>query len=131
VDVIFAFKNSMMINTLIKRGQYIMNSKNKELIEIEHQLNKTFEEQGDELSEPVRAYIIFQDEEGYQRAIHLTKQTICCRDSAEMEWHGKPLYFKAAPEPSNIMWENQYWPRSVKLMRKLATLLIVILILTV
>lgn len=48
-----------------------------------------------------------------------------------MEWHGKPLYFKAAPEPSNIMWENQYWPRSVKLMRKLATLLIVVLILTV
>lgn len=36
VDVIFAFKNSMMINTLIKRGSFIMNSKNKELIEIEH-----------------------------------------------------------------------------------------------
>jgi hypothetical protein len=49
----------------MNRGNFIMNSKNKELIEIEHKINKLMEERGDEFSEPVRAFIIFQDEEGY------------------------------------------------------------------
>jgi hypothetical protein len=44
---------------------------------------------------------------------------------------GKPIYFKAAPEPSNIMWENQYWPKTTKLIRKLITFLVVCLILSI
>jgi len=40
------------------------------------------------------------------------------------------LYFKPAPEPSNILWENQYWPKSVKMFRSIIAFLVVILIIT-
>lgn len=39
VDIIFAFKNCMLVKDLMKRGEYIMNSKNRELIEIERKIN--------------------------------------------------------------------------------------------
>jgi hypothetical protein len=42
-----------------------MNSKNKELIEIESKITKYIEDMDASLCEPVRAYIIFQDEESY------------------------------------------------------------------
>jgi hypothetical protein len=62
---------------LLKRGEFIMDSKNKELIDIEHKINKILEKEGDKMSEPVKAFIIFQDEEGYQRAANLHKKTVC------------------------------------------------------
>lgn len=83
-----------------------MDSKNKELIEIESEITKYLEKNRDYLAEPVRAFLIFQDEEGYQRAIHLDKKTFCFKTHAKATLHGQPIYFKAAPEPSNIMWEN-------------------------
>jgi hypothetical protein len=43
VDVIFAFKNCMLMRDLIKRGKFIMKSDNKNLIEIEHKPNKALE----------------------------------------------------------------------------------------
>lgn len=35
VDAVFAFKSCILIKDLMKRGQYITNSKNKELIGLE------------------------------------------------------------------------------------------------
>lgn len=90
----------------MKRGQFIMGSKAKELEILEEQIATYLEKNGDQLAEPVKAYLIFQDEEGYQRAINLDKKTVCFKTQTEVTLHGKPIYFKAAPEPSNIMWEN-------------------------
>lgn len=78
VDVTFAFKSSMLIRDLIKRGSFIMSSNKVKLDEIEQKIQTELEKQGDYFSEPVRAYIIFQDEEGYQRACHMDKQTYMC-----------------------------------------------------
>lgn len=50
-----------------------MTSNNRQLIDIEKKINIILESNAEEYSEPVRAYIIFQDEEGYQRACHMTK----------------------------------------------------------
>jgi len=43
VDAIFAFKNSQMFNSFLKRGQLIMQSKTKELIELDNKINKLLE----------------------------------------------------------------------------------------
>ncbi|CDW91332.1 UNKNOWN [Stylonychia lemnae] len=131
VDVVFAFKSSVIIRKLMDRGTYIMSSEQDKIIKVEQELDNILTEKQEEFSEPVRAYIIFQDEEGYQRACHMSKQTVCCQDRADHYWYGKPVYFKAAPEPSNIMWENQYWPFWLKTFRKISTFLIVVLILLV
>jgi hypothetical protein len=40
---------------------------------------------------------------------------------------GTPLYFKPAPEPSNILWENQFTPK-VERYRKATNVLLVIAI---
>ena len=42
VDAVFAFKNSSLIRLLLQRGKFIMNSKNKELIEIEREIDRLF-----------------------------------------------------------------------------------------
>ncbi len=65
-----------------------MDSKNKELIEIESEITKYLEKNRDYLAEPVRAFLIFQDEEGYQRAIHLDKKTFCFKTHAKATLHG-------------------------------------------
>lgn len=42
---------------------------------------------------------------------------------------GKPLYFRSAPEASNIIWENQYTPTLLKMYKRFMALLIVFVIL--
>ena len=61
----------------------------------------------------------------------MEKRTVCFKTKTDVEWHDVPLYFKAAPEPSNIMWENQYWPKKTKIFRNTITFLIVLLILLI
>lgn len=36
----------------------------------------------------------------------MQKRRVWCMEKADYYWHGKPLFFKPAPEPSNILWEN-------------------------
>lgn len=76
VDVVFAFKNGDLIKSLKKRGSLIVRSKNKELIAIEKRINAYIEKNEEQLCTPIRAYITFQNEEGYQRAIHLDKRVV-------------------------------------------------------
>lgn len=44
-------------------------------------------------------------------------------------WHGKPLYFKAAPESSNIIWQNLHKPKLAKSVKRAVALLIILVIL--
>ena len=59
VDVTFAFKSSMIIRDLITRGSHLMKSNHKKVEEIEAKIKSKLDAKGDELAEPVRAYIIF------------------------------------------------------------------------
>lgn len=113
---------------LIRRGKCIKYSNNAELARVDVEIQRYLESNGEKVSTPVRAFLIFEDEEGYQRACHLEKRTFCFRTQSDASWLGKPLYFKAAPESSNIIWQNQWTPRSVKYLKKAIALFVVLLI---
>lgn len=63
------------------------------------------EKEGPKIWEPVKAFITFTNEEGYLRAMNLTKRVEWCVTKADLNIYGCPIYFKPAPEPSNIIWE--------------------------
>lgn len=63
------------------------------------------------LCQPVRAYITFERVEAYERCEkHLFKyQVLNGKKNPEyetLELFGEPVQMEAAPEPSNVVWEN-------------------------
>ena len=57
---------------------------------------------------PQHVYITFEEEKDYQKAINVKYMRICCYTRGDKNWFGKPVHFKIASEPSDIIWENQY-----------------------
>jgi len=110
VDAVFAFKNSELTRMLAARGKHIISAESEKQIKLDLEIKKYIERNKESLSTPVKAFVTFQNEEGYLRAVHLTKIKRFSTTTAEKYWFGSPLYFKAAPEPSNILWENIYFP---------------------
>ena len=102
---------------------------NRELAKLDIEISKYVKDNEDKIIIPTRAYITFEDEEGYQRACHLDKKSSIFSISSEAQLNGKPLYFKAAPEASNIIWENQYSPTMVKLYKRFIAIIVVMIIL--
>jgi hypothetical protein len=51
----------------------------------------------------VRAFITFLSQEGYDRC---SKYISKSKTVPFMELYGEKVHFRAAPEPSNIIWEN-------------------------
>jgi hypothetical protein len=79
--------------------------------------------------EPVKAFITFANEEGYLRAMNVAKRVEWCISRTDVTLYGHPIYFKPAPEPSNIIWEDQYTPPFTLYFKSLITGLIIFSIL--
>jgi hypothetical protein len=88
----FAFDNGEVIKSLVKRGNAIVNKNTEKKEEAEAEIELFKKDKLDEITKPVKAYITFETQEGYERG---------CR----MKQNGsKDL--KPAVEPTNIIWEN-------------------------
>lgn len=106
VDVVFAFKNSELIKMLIKRGQLIVNGNKDKLEKLEAEIDEWMVNHQEEMTTPVRAFVTFATEESYLRAMNCTKSIVWGKVETEEHWMGQPIFFKPAPEPSNVLWEN-------------------------
>jgi hypothetical protein len=129
VDAVFAFKNSEVLALLTKRGEHLIDANQDKVKEVETEIDRLIEKRGDDIWEPVKAYITFADEEGYLRAVNLVSKVEFCMTRADLTLYGEPLYFKPAPEPSNILWESQYVAPLTKYFRSFVTYSIILLIL--
>jgi len=83
------------------------------------------------VSTPVRAFITFEDAEGYNLAKSLTHKGGWLNTDKTIKVMGSDILFKQAPEPSNLNWLRQSMNKSTRNLRKLITLLIVILIFSI
>lgn len=72
-----------------------------------------------EVATPVEAYITFETEEAYLRAMKLNRKQTFHRIEYQLMFYGFPLYFEPAEEPSSIIWENQFIPRSERVWKLL------------
>ena len=94
-NISYSFSNNKMIQLLTKRGSAIANHNLKEKLKIEKEIEDLRENNLDEISNPSMAFITFEIQEGYERAINVTS--------------GLSYPFKPAVEPTNIIWENSHF----------------------
>lgn len=113
-NISFAFDNYEIINLLEKRGAAIVNRKEKQQLEIEEKLEEIRRQKADEVSRPVKAFITFETQEGYERAKKIKKDNL--------------NVLKSAVEPTNIIWENMHYTKSAKIVRTIVVVLIIVLL---
>ncbi len=77
---------------------------------VQGQLESHIKENAENLRRPVTAFITFQNEEGYNRAIQSPKEE-------EPKWLGEPVEFEEAPEPTDIIWEHRPFTRKDQVFR--------------
>jgi len=80
-----------------------------------------------EICTPKKAFIIFEEEEGYQRACRMSCDQFCFQKINKMVINGTPIEIKPAPESSNIIWQNQFLPKNAKIFRKFVTFSVMVL----
>lgn len=74
---------------------------------------------------PVSAFITFESEEGYNRAIAIKEQKI------DINWLGTKLEFDAAPEPTDIIWENREITENSRMLRLFVAILATLVLLAI
>ncbi|CAI2375497.1 unnamed protein product [Moneuplotes crassus] len=94
-NITYSFNNHEMIELLDQRGTAIANHDMKKKIEIEKEIYELGENNRDQISTPSLAYITFETQEGYERAIKMTSRL--------------QSVFSPAVEPTNIIWENSHY----------------------
>lgn len=71
----FAYANKPLINKLIKRGDCITNGKISKLIREEARLQDMIDEKAEDFKRPVKAFLIFKDQEGFERCAKYVSTT--------------------------------------------------------
>jgi RNA recognition motif-containing protein len=94
-NISFSFNNHEMIRLLSKRGTAIIYQDFTEKDKVERDIEILKDKKFDEMTRPNIAYITFETQEGYERAIKIRPGLI--------------RTFKPAVEPTNIIWENSHF----------------------
>jgi len=66
--VIFAYSNRKLIKALIKRGKCLIAGKIHNILESEERINHLVSDHRDDFIRPVKAYVSFNTQEGFERA---------------------------------------------------------------
>ena len=130
VDINFAYYNSWLIDMLRKRGSYIKYQKWEELNEINRSItqrikNNLSDEQDDEqrteksLTLPKCAFITIESELAYN----------ALSEMGEVEISGWESKLIEAPEPTNVIWENRDFDKTVRWFRLICIILLVAFVL--
>ena len=104
-----------MIRLLEKRGSAVANHNLEAKKKAEEEIEKLKDEDFDEISTPTHAFITFETQEGYERAIKVTS--------------GFGSKYKPAVEPTNIIWENSHFSLTHILTRSIIVISIICLLL--
>lgn len=76
-NITFAFNNHKMINTLRKRGQAIIKANDEQEEEFNKEMDRLKDENLEDFTTPISAFISFETQEGHERAIKLKKVRKC------------------------------------------------------
>ena len=111
--IFFAYANGEVIEVLKQRGKALINGNLNSMYKSEEKLNKYIHRNEEALKRPVKAFLTFQSQEGYERCMeHVTTKRnflgqIEYNDSLyALTFLDEKLEVKAATEPSDIIWEN-------------------------
>lgn len=107
----FGFKNGDLIRELRNRGGHIGQGAFELVPEKDALLNQILKDDADKLIQPVCAFVTFTEQEAYERCEnYLFKYKLTDgsynTDYTELNFMDEATQIEAAPEPSNVIWEN-------------------------
>lgn len=102
------FNNVTLMEYLAKRGSAIKSRDYDTKFKIENEIVEYIESNQEDLSIPKEAYIIFETEEAYQRAIKFSAFKTWGKEIATAEWKGNNFILHQVSEPTNIYFENKF-----------------------
>jgi hypothetical protein len=71
------FRNGKIVEKMKERGEFLLDKNQEKVEEIDEEMRALISEEKNDLSFPVEAFITFESEEGYLRAMNLSKKKIC------------------------------------------------------
>ena len=107
------FDNVKIYNKLQSRGDAIKSKNIDKKAKIEKEIEDYCISNQDKLCVPKEAYIIFETEEAYHRAMKLNSVKKCGKEIATKEWNDTSLILESTSEPTNIYFENKFESRTV------------------
>lgn len=122
-DVIFAYDNSKMIHLLRARGNDILHLKFDKMREKDKQIDELINTEFIKLTEPVSAFIIFEEEDGILIALEESEK------NKKATVLGMPMKFTQASQPTNIIWENRHFTNCERTIRGIIVTIITIILL--
>lgn len=121
LDIVFAYNNYQLIELLTERGAAITNCDWGATKEAEEKISKLImidentvnEENYNNLTTPVTAFITFNSDDGLNEALMYKKAEEFYEDLegenfVSQKIFGQDFEFTQATEPSNIIWENRH-----------------------
>ena len=87
------------------------------------EINEHIEKNLEDLRTPLSVIIAFESEEGYNRALAINDNHM------DIEWLGLKVGFDAAPEPTDIIWENRQFTHGMRIQKLIVTVLVTLLLL--
>lgn len=105
------FDHTYIHSLLESRGSAIKNGKVEKKEKLEKQIVDYIDDNKVYLSTPKDAYIIFETEEAYHRAMKYNSVKKCGTELPTKQWRGTNLILKNVKEPSNISFESKYKSR--------------------
>jgi hypothetical protein len=105
-DINFAFHNSWLIDALRTRGDHIKYQDWAKLNEANRSITQKIHENLDEVTTPKCAFVSIESEEAYN---HLSEV-----DTGKVTIAGVKSKVAEAPEPTNVIWENRDFDKSVR-----------------
>ena len=110
-NITFAYDNPELLKLLTQRGTFITSGKFDKVPEINAKLQELKATKADKLTRPVTAFLTFNTQEGYERALKNWGPGSAKSFSEATEFHkfcDVPIRVTPAPEPSNIIWEHRH-----------------------
>ena len=120
-DINFSFNNNELIEALRKRGGQITANNFDGMRATQDHIADLIKRDHHKLVIPTAAFITFEHEYGKSLAEEFNK---------DKTFLGKPMKFKAASEPTDIIWENRYLQPADIFARELIALLVIVLLLS-
>ena len=102
------FDNLELLDLLEERGQAIKDDDADQKIKSEKEIVEYCNENKDKICVPKEAYIIFETEEAFHRAMRFNSIKKCGKVVETKEWNGTNLILENISEPTNIFFENKY-----------------------
>ena len=121
-NITFAYDNPELLRLLTMRGTLITSGKFDKVPAINKLLEKLKTENKDKITKPVTAFLTFNTQEGYERALKNWGPD-SAKSFSEVTEHHKfcesQIKVTAAPEPSNIIWEHRHISDAVQTRNKI------------